>query len=64
MPVNLKLPVVTQSMIDRIPRRVSDEQGNPGDNTNFVIVGNEEKVLAMFEAGGWVKVDRDKRAPS
>ncbi len=60
-PVDLKLPVVTQSMIDRIPRRVSDEQGDPGDNTNFVVVGNEDKVLALFEAGGWVKVDRDRK---
>lgn len=60
-PVNLKLPVVTQTMIDRIPRRVSDEQGDPGDNTNFVVVGNEDKVLELFEAGGWVKVDRDRK---
>jgi hypothetical protein len=61
VPVDLKLPVVTQSMIDRIPRRVTDEQGNPGDNTNFVMVGSEQKVLATFEGGGWVKVDRDKK---
>ena len=60
-PADLKLPVVTPAMIARIPRRVLDEQGNPGDNTNFVVVGNEEKVLALFEAGGWVKVDRDKK---
>jgi hypothetical protein len=61
IPKDLHLPVVTFAMIDRIPRRVLDEQGNPGDNTNFVVVGNEEKVLALFEAGGWVKVDRDKK---
>lgn len=61
-PVDLKLPRVTQSMIDRIPRRVTDAQGNAGDNTNFVVVGNEDRVIAMFTAGGWVKVDRDRNS--
>jgi len=51
---------VTVEMIDRIPRRVVDSQGNAGDNTNFVILGDEKKVLAAFEAAGWVQVDRDK----
>jgi LssY C-terminus len=60
-PANLKLPVVTKEMIDRIPRRVIDAQGNAGDNTNFVVVGNEQKVIATFTAAGWVKVDRDKK---
>jgi hypothetical protein len=59
---NLKLPVVTQAMIDRIPRRVMDAEGNPGDNTNFVAPGSEQKVLAAFEAAGWVKVDRTKQS--
>src|SRR5579862_6995274 len=53
-PKDLKLPAVTQEMIDRIPRRVVDAQGNPGDNTNFVVVGSEKQVLAAFEAAGWV----------
>src|SRR5215469_12979327 len=57
-----KLPRVTREMIDRIPRRVTDEAGNPGDNTNFVIPGSEERVLATFQAAGWVKVDRNKQA--
>ncbi len=62
-PANLKLPEVTQRMIDRIPRRVVDAMGNPGDNTNFVVVGAEKDLLATFEAAGWVKVDRtDKEA--
>ena len=51
---------VTVEMIDRIPRRVVDAQGNAGDNTNFVVVGDEKKVLAAFEAAGWVQVDRAK----
>jgi hypothetical protein len=51
---------VTGEMIDRIPRRVVDAQGNEGDNTNFVVLGEEKKVLAAFEAAGWVEVDRAK----
>jgi hypothetical protein len=59
---SLKLPVVTQEIIDRIPRRVMDAAGNPGDNTNFVIPTSEQKVLAVFQAAGWVKVDRTKQS--
>jgi hypothetical protein len=57
---NLVLPRVTQAMIDRVPRRVVDAQGNAGDNTNFVIVGSEQKVIETFQAAGWVQVDRDR----
>src|SRR5262249_7777873 len=60
---NLKLSEVTQAMIDRVPGRVVDAQGTPGDNTNFVVVGPEKKVLETFQAAGWVKVDRDKKEP-
>ncbi len=55
-----KLPRVTSEMVERIPRRVSDLQGNPGDNTNFLIIGDEKDVIATFMAAGWVKVDRAK----
>lgn len=57
---NLKLPNVTREFIDRIPRRVVDAQGNLGDNTNFVVTGGEDQVIATFEAAGWVKVDKTK----
>jgi hypothetical protein len=57
-----KLPPVTGAMIDRIPRRVTDADGNPGDNTNFVVAGKEEAVLDAFKAAGWVKVDKDTKA--
>jgi LssY C-terminus len=60
-PANYKLADVTTAMIDRIPRRVTDAQGNAGDNTNFVVVGSEERVIQTFEAAGWVKVDREKK---
>ena len=57
-----RLPAVTVAMIDRIPRRVSDADGNPGDNTNFVVIGAEQDVLDAFKEAGWVKVDKDTRA--
>ncbi len=55
-----KLPAITVEMLDRIPRRVVDAEGNAGDNTNFLIVGSQSKVLAAFEAAGWVQVDRSR----
>jgi len=58
---NYQLPKITVAMVDRIPRRVTDAQGNAGDNTNFMVIGPEEKVLQTFEAAGWVKVDREKK---
>ena len=60
-PIAYKLPEVTVAMVDRTPRRVTDAQGNAGDNTNFVVVGSEQKVLQAFEGAGWVKVDREKK---
>ena len=57
-----KLPKVTQEMIDQIPRRVTDPAGDPGDNTNFVIPASEQNILSVFQAAGWVKVDRTKQA--
>ena len=60
-PINYKLPTVTLEMMDSIPRRIGDAQGNAGDNTNFVVVGPEQKVLQTFTAAGWVKVDREKK---
>jgi len=59
---NFKLPYVSTEMINRIPRRVTDADGNPGDNTNFVVVGAEQDVLDAFKAAGWVKVDKDTKA--
>ena len=61
IPVNYKLPEVTQQMIDSFPRRITDAQNNAGDNTNFVVVGPEQKVIQTFKAAGWVVVDREKK---
>jgi hypothetical protein len=60
---NVKAPVFPQSMIDEIPRRVSDAQGNAGDRVNFILIGSQEQVQAALKAAGWVVVDKtDKEA--
>ncbi len=53
-----KLPAVTAAIVDGYPRRIEDAQGNPGDNTNFLIVGTEKQVQDALKAAGWVEVDR------
>jgi len=52
-----RMPKLTQDLLDRIPLRVADAEGNVGDRTNFVIVGSEELVRSALDSAGWVKVD-------
>jgi hypothetical protein len=54
-----KLPAITAAYFDRIPRRVSDPAGNPGDRVNFVIVGSEDQMKQALKAAGWVAVDKN-----
>jgi hypothetical protein len=56
-----ELVEITTEIVDRFPRRITDAQGNPGDNTNFVIVGPGEKILKTLAAAGWVEVDRSNQ---
>jgi LssY C-terminus len=45
----------------KLPRRISDKDGNPGDMVNFLILGSEDAMQKVFTAAGWVKVDADVR---
>jgi hypothetical protein len=56
-PSEAPIPAVTSSVLEKIPRRVTDPQGNPGDMVNVLIVGSEDELLQVFTAAGWVKVD-------
>jgi hypothetical protein len=52
---------VDVSLLDRLPRRVRDREGNAGDMVNFLIVGSEAGMQRVFKAAGWVTVDADVR---
>lgn len=54
-----KLPDLGAAYFDRIPRRVSDPRGTPGDRVNFVIVGSEDQMKEALRTAGWVIVDRN-----
>lgn len=53
------IPGIDKSLFSKIPRRVADKDGNPGDMINFLIVGSESGVENAFSKAGWVKVDTD-----
>src|SRR5579864_6042952 len=49
---------VTTDLLGKIPRRVKDPSGNPGDMVNVLLIGAQDDVTAAFKAAGWVQVDR------
>lgn len=53
------MPGIDNALFSKIPRRVSDKQGNPGDMVNFLILGSESAMQQAFTSAGWVKVDAD-----
>ena len=50
---------VDASVFAKLPRRIADKAGNPGDMVNFLILGSEDAMQKVFTAAGWVKVDAD-----
>jgi hypothetical protein len=56
-----KIPGIDNNLFGKIPRRISDKEGNPGDMVNFLILGSEDNVKKVFTAAGWVHVDADVR---
>jgi hypothetical protein len=53
------LPGIDNSLFSKIPRRIGDKEGNPGDMVNFLILGSEDAMKRVFTTAGWVKVDAD-----
>jgi len=53
------IPGIDNVLLSKIPRRVSDKAGDPGDMVNFLILGSEDEMQKTFSAAGWVKVDAD-----
>jgi len=60
-PVN-SMPGIDDSLFAKIPRRIGDQAGNPGDMVNFLILGTEDEMKKTFTTTGWVKVDADVKA--
>lgn len=56
-PADAPVRGVTHALLDKIPRRVSDPQGNPGDMVNVLIIGSQDELVQAFAAAGWVHVD-------
>src|SRR5712671_2509636 len=50
---------VDANLLSKIPRRIADKGGHPGDMVNFLIVGSESAMQKAFTNAGWVKVDTD-----
>jgi hypothetical protein len=48
---------VGNDLFSRIPRRISDKAGHPGDMVNFLIIGSQDAMEKVFTTAGWVKVD-------
>jgi hypothetical protein len=57
-PPETPVPEITPALLRKIPRRVSDPQGKPGDMVNTLLVGTQEQVVQVFARAGWVRVDR------
>jgi hypothetical protein len=57
-PPETPVPSIARVLLRKIPRRVSDPQGEPGDLVNILLVGTQEQVLQVFARAGWVRVDR------
>ena len=57
-PADASVEGITPELLGKLPRRVSDPNGKPGDMVNVLIVGTQDEVLQVFDAGGWVKVDQ------
>jgi len=48
---------IDDDLFSRIPRRISDKAGDPGDMVNFLIIGSQAAMEKVFTTAGWVKVD-------
>ncbi len=56
-PAETRVPGVTPDLLGKIPRRISDPAGKPGDMVNVLIVGTEDQMVQTFTTAGCVKVD-------
>ena len=48
-------------MLDSIPLRVTDIEGNLGDRVNFIIIGSFERLRSALSDAGWTLADKTKK---
>jgi hypothetical protein len=56
-PPETPMPSITPALLSKIPRRISDQQGNPGDMVNVFVIGSQTELERVFSVAGWVRVD-------
>jgi hypothetical protein len=56
-PADAPVAGIDTALLEKIPRRISDPDGKPGDMVNVFIIGTEDELVNVFTAAGWVKVD-------
>jgi LssY C-terminus len=57
-PPDTPLAGITPELLSKIPRRVADQAGKPGDMVNVLLVGTQDQVVQVFTTAGWVQVDK------
>jgi len=57
-PADSRVAGITPDLLSKLPRRVSDPNGNPGDMVNVLIVGTPDQMVQAFNTAGWVQVDK------
>jgi hypothetical protein len=57
-PAETRVPGITPELMAKIPRRISDPAGKPGDMVNILIVGTQDQVENVFTTAEWVQVDK------
>ncbi len=57
-PPDAPIAGITPELLAKIPRRVTDPDGNPGDMVNVFLVGTQDEVLQAFTVANWVQVDK------
>src|SRR5579872_836288 len=56
-PAESRVAGITPDLLGKIPRRIADPAGKPGDMVNVLIVGTQDQLVQVFTAAEWVKVD-------
>lgn len=56
-PAESRIAGITPELLAKIPRRISDPAGKPGDMVNVFVIGTQDQMVQAFTTAEWVKVD-------